>query len=132
MRHFTEHLKRAAPDARVIAGALLTVPQGGVLAKEVQEEFRRCGLHPPTVEQLQRYLRRPITLPTKRDYETIGAGDLIDVVATPFELDPAFDDVAKIISRNLAAIILFPAVIGPLQAAPEIMTQAVVSGMFGH
>jgi hypothetical protein len=66
------------------------------------------------------------------DYETIGAGDLIDVVATPFELDPAFDDVAKIIFRNLAAIILFPAVIGPLQAAPEIMTQAVVSGMFGH
>jgi hypothetical protein len=77
-------------------------------------------------------LRIGITLPTKRDYETIGAGDLIDVVATPFELDPAFDDVAKIIFRNLAAIILFPAVIGPLQAAPEIMTQAVVSGMFGH
>jgi hypothetical protein len=67
-------------------------------------------------------------VPTATIFFAKHAGTL----SSPFELDPAFDDVAKIIFRNLAAIILFPAVIGPLQAAPEIMTQAVVSGMFGH
>jgi hypothetical protein len=122
MGHFAEHLTRAAPDPRVVtekggAGELFVrvirafagVPRGAVLCTWLQEEFREYGYI--TAAQLQRYIRRPVTLPSRHDYAVLGFGKFFDAVAAAFHLDPNSEEACRITFRHLTTTTVFPEVL---------------------